>query len=228
MSSALPSQCAGFSTMAVELLVIGSAGLAKEAAQLARQIDPSSERWNRISYVTEHSGNLGRAMPYGEVRYTDGQLTGMDRPVDVVIGIGYPEPRRRIAEWLVANPFFRFPNLVHPSVELDSHHVSLGRGNMVCKGVVLTCDIVIGNFNLLNWNVTVGHDTRIDSFCVVNPGSNVSGNVHFGDGCFLGTGCQVLEGVTIEAASIIGAGAVVLHSIEAPGTYVGVPARMVK
>jgi sugar O-acyltransferase (sialic acid O-acetyltransferase NeuD family) len=214
--------------MAVELLVIGSAGLAKETAQLARQIDPGNDRWGRISYVAEDANSLGRVMPYGEVRYTDAHLAGFDRPVDVVIGIGYPQPRRHIAQWLSANPCFRFPNLVHPSVEIDPRFTTLGRGNMVCKGVVLTCDIVIGDFNLLNWNVTVGHDARIGSFCVVNPGSSVSGNVHLGDECFLGTGCQVLEGLTIEAASVVGAGAVVVHSIKTPGTYVGVPARVVK
>lgn len=214
--------------MPVELLIIGSAGLAKETAQLARQIDPSNERWDRISFVAEDADELGKSMAYGEVRYTDAQLMQIDRPVDVAIGIGYPRTRRRIAQWLVANPCFRFPNLVHPGVEVDFDHVALGRGNMVCKGVVLTCDIVIGDFNVLNWNVTVGHDTRIDSFCVVNPGSNVSGNVHVGDECFLGTGCQVLEGLTIEATAVVGAGAVVLHSIEIPGVFVGVPARRVE
>lgn len=214
--------------MLVELLIIGSAGLAKEAAQLARQIDPFNERWNRISYVAEDAVDLVKVMPYGEVRYTDSQLAEIDYPVDVVIGIGYPVSRRRIVQRLVANPNFRFPNLVHPSVEIDSKYVALGHGNMICRGVVLTCEIVVGDFNLLNWNVTVGHDTRIDSFCVVNPGANVSGNVHIREGCFLGTGCQVLEGLTIEASAVVGAGAVVTKSIDTSGTYVGVPARKVK
>ena len=195
---------------------------------MARQIDPFNNRWNRISYVAEDAVDLGKAMPYGEVHYIDAQLAAIDRPVDVAIGVGYPQPRRRIAQWLTANPFFRFPNLVHPSVEIDLDHVAMGRGNMICKGVVLTCDILIGDFNVLNWNVTVGHDTRIDSFCVVNPGSNISGNVLIRDGCFLGTGCQVLEGLAIAATTVVGAGAVVLRSIDSPGTYVGVPARMVK
>jgi len=214
--------------MAVELLIVGSAGLAKETAQLARQIDADSQRWDRISYVAYDAAELGKVLPFGEVRYTDAQLADIDREVDVVIGIGYPEPRRRMARQLAGNPYFGFPNLVHPSVEIDPGLVVLGRGNMICKGVVLTCDIAVGDFNLLNWNVTIGHDSRIGSFCVVNPGANVSGNVLVGDGCFLGTGCQVLEGLVIEAETIIGAGAVVRQSIDVAGTYVGVPARKVK
>lgn len=214
--------------MAVELLIIGSAGLAKEAAQLARQIDPGGNRWDRISYVAETPIGLGITLPYGEVRYTDSQVTEIDRPVDVAIGIGDPLGRRRVAERLVTNPSFRFPNLMHPSVEIEIDVVSLGRGNMICKGVVLTCDIEIGDFNLLNWNVTVGHDTRIDSFCVLNPGSNVSGNVHLYNGCFIGTGSQILEGLDIAEGTVVGAGAVVLNSIKHAGTYVGVPARLIK
>ena len=152
--------------MPVELLIIGSAGLAKETAQLARQIDSLGERWHRISYVAETTAELGKTMPYGQVRYTDAQLASIDCPADVAIGIGFPRPRRRVAQWLAANTCFRFPNLVHPSVEIDLAHVALGHGNIVCKGVIITCDIVIGDFNVLNWNVTVGHDTKIDSFCV--------------------------------------------------------------
>ena len=213
--------------MPVELLIIGSSGLAKETAQLARLIDPGCDRWDRISYVTEDAASLGTAMPYGEVRYTDADLPAMHHRVDVAVAVGYPQGRRRIAQRLTAHPLFDFPNLVHPSVEIDPFFVSFGRGNMVCKGVVLTCDIAIGDFNLINWNVTVGHDTRVGSFCVINPGSNVSGNVRLGDGCLLGTGSQVLERLTLEAGSVIGAGAVVTTSIAVAGTYVGVPARKV-
>lgn len=214
--------------MPVELLIVGSAGLAKEAAHLARQIDPGRNRWDRISYVAESASSLGSVLPYGEVRYTDAQLDEIDRSVDVALGIGNPMVRRLVADRLLANPNFRFPNLVHPGVDFTPDVVSLGYGNMICKGVALTCNIEIGNFNLLNLNVTVGHDTRIDSFCVVNPGTNLSGNVHLCDGCLLGTGSQVLEGLDIAESAVVGAGAVVVASIKVSGIYVGIPARLLK
>ena len=46
------------------------------------------------------------------------------------------------------------------------------------------------------------------------------GDIVIGDGAWLGYGVIVLEGVTI------GAGAVVVRSLEVPGTYVGVPGRL--
>lgn len=214
--------------MPAELLIIGTAGLAKEIAQLARQIDVDGGRWNAISYVAIEARMLGTNMPFGAVRYTDAQLLTINYSVDVAIGVGYPNSRQRIARVLSENSCLQFPNLVHPRVEIDSELVKMGKGNIICKGVVMTCDVAVGDFNLFNWNVTIGHDSSIGSYCVVNPGANVSGNVSIDDGCFIGTGSQVLERVKIAANVIIGAGALVTRSIEDRGTYVGIPVHRIK
>ena len=214
--------------MPVELLIVGTGGQARETAQLARQIDPFQERWNRISYVCEDAAHRGQDLPYGTVRYTDSELGHLSEVVDVAIGIGHPSIRRRIAQELVAYAPLQFPNLIHPSVEVDVAVVTLGRGNLICKGVVVTCDIVIGDFNLLNWNVTVGHDARIGSCCVISPGCNISGRVTIGNECLLGTGTQILENLEIVGRTTVGAGALVRSSIHEPGTWVGVPAKRIR
>jgi acetyltransferase-like isoleucine patch superfamily enzyme len=96
---------------------------------------------------------------------------------------------------------------------------------MLTQGVVMTCDIRIGDFNLLNWNTTIGHDAVVGSYNVINPASSISGYVQLADACLLGTGCRVLEGLTIASGVTIGAGAVVTRSIADPGVWLGVPAR---
>ena len=207
------------------LLIIGTSGMAREAAQLARQIDPNATRWPNILFVTEDATELGRRFTYGEVRLTDDMLDAYGGQVDVVIGIGHPKLRREIAQRLSSLSQFEFPNLIHPSVEIDRSCVSIGRGNVVTKGVVMTCDIEIGDFNLLNWNVTIGHDVTVGSYNVINPGSNLSGHVVVADACLVGTGTQVLERRWIAADVVVGAGAVVTRSLATPGTYAGVPAR---
>lgn len=208
-----------------ELLIVGTGGLAKEAAQLARRMDPRAARWSEIAYVAAGAELLDKVLPYGTVRYTDEQLLARTEPADVVIGIGQPRARRDVARRLRANAVLRFPNLVHPSVEIDPAFVTLGIGNMVTLGVVMTCDIHVGDFNLFNWNTTIGHDTVIGSYNVINPGCSVSGRIYLGDACLLGTGCRVLETLNIASNVTIGAGAVVIASIAGEGTWVGVPAR---
>lgn len=214
--------------MSIELLIFGTGGMAREAAQLARQVDPAGIRWSRISFVAEDKSLLGCRFTYGEVRFTDAVVQSCAMTADVVIGIGHPRVRREIAQRLSSKSNFSFPNIIHPSVDIDMSCISIGRGNIVTKGVVITCDIKIGDFNLFNWNTTVGHDVSIGSYNVINPGCNLSGNVVLENACLIGTGTQVLENRVIASDIIVGAGSVVIQSLTEYGTYVGVPARKVK
>jgi len=211
-----------------ELLIVGTGGLAKEAAQLARRIDPRGQRWHRIAYVTHDSQELGRELIHGAVEHLDSEVLQRSAAADLVIGTGHAPLRRLLAQRFAAHPGLSFPNLIHPLVEIDPSCVTLGRGNMITQGVVMTCDIRIGDFNLFNWNCTVGHDVVIGSFNVINPSSSVSGHVRMGDACLLGTGCRILERLALSSDLAIGAGAVVTKSISEVGTYVGVPARRVQ
>ncbi len=214
------------SDMTRELLIIGTSGLAKEAAQLARRIDINYDRWTTISYITNDKSRLGEQLPFGKISKLDIELKNIDSPVDVVIGVGYPKDRERIVKHLTDNPNLCFPNLIHPDVEIDFELVIIGKGNMITKGVVLTCNITIGDFNLVNWNSTIGHDTEIGNFNVINPGSSLSGGVKLGDACLIGTGARILENLSINSNVVIGAGAVVTKAILNSGVYIGIPARI--
>jgi NDP-sugar pyrophosphorylase family protein len=169
--------------MSRTLYIVGTGGLAKEVGQLAYQIDPARSRWSSVEYLCEREEDVGTPMPFGKVTGTDKLLYNLDRDADYVIGIGTPKVRQRIAEGLRGQARLTAPNLIHPSAGLDTDSVHLGQGNIVTRGVVFTCDIVVGDHNVFNWNVTVGHDVRIGSYCVINPGSNVSGHVLLGDTC---------------------------------------------
>lgn len=212
--------------MSSDLLIVGTSGLAKECAQLARQIDPNSQRWSTISYVTHDENLLGATLPFGSVSMLDHDLQTIGTKVDVVIGIGHPNLKQKICQKFSKNPRLSFPNLIHPTVEIDHNFVKMGHGNMFTKGVVMTCDILIGNFNLFNWNCTVGHDSELGNYNVINPGSSVSGRVKIGDSCLIGTGARIIEDIEIGSNICIGAGAVVTRSIGHAGIYVGIPARL--
>ena len=212
--------------MPSELYIVGTGGLAKECAQLARQIDPDCKRWTSIVYVTDDENLLGTPLPYGSVSMMDGDLNYADRNVDVVIGVGHPIIKKKIIQKLSGNAKLNFPNLIHPMVEIEPRFVKLGIGNILTKGVIMTCDIEIGDFNLFNWNCTVGHDTTIGSYNVILPGSSISGRVKMGDSCLVGTCASIIENIVIGSNIFIGAGAVVTRSITQEGVYVGVPARM--
>lgn len=142
-----------------------------------------------------------------------------------IIGIGAPRTREKVAGELPAGT--EFETLVHPTVVM-SRWVELGRGTVVCAGVVLTCQISLGAHCHLNLNTTVGHDCTFGDYCTVAPGANISGNCEFGDRVDVGTQAAFRQGLRVCSDVVIGMGAVVVKSIDDPGTYVGVPAQKVR
>ncbi|MBV8124766.1 MAG: hypothetical protein JOY60_08385 [Burkholderiaceae bacterium] len=206
------------------LYIIGTSGFAKEVGQLAGHINAATPRWSRIEYLAEEATNIGLELPYGCVTGTDA-LLDREEPADFAIGIGRPKIRQRIAERCAARPWLAAPNLIHPNTLVDPAWMKLGQGNILTRGAVFTCSIVVGDFNVFNLNCTIGHDVRIGNCVVINPGCNISGGVSLGDRCLVGTGVQILEGLGVAADTTLGAGALVSKSITEPAIYVGLPAR---
>ena len=106
--------------------------------------------------------------------------------------------------------------------------IQLGRGNIICAGTILTVNIQIEDFCIINLDCTIGHDDVLDSFVTIYPSVNVSGNVHVGQCSELGTGTQIIQGIKIKEETIIGAGSVVVKNIDESGTYVGTPVKRIK
>ncbi len=143
---------------------------------------------------------------------------------DVVIGIGDPVIRKRVAALLPPTTSFR--TIIHPSV-IMSRWVNIGMGSIICAGVILTCGIKIGNHAQLNLNSTIGHDCRIGDFFSCSPGVNISGNCIIGDSVFIGTNSSLKEGVEICDNVKVGMGSTVIKDIREPGTYFGNPIKKI-
>jgi sugar O-acyltransferase (sialic acid O-acetyltransferase NeuD family) len=215
--------------MAERLLIVGTGGYAKEVAQIARRMDPRLDVWKSISYVAASPTEIGQRRLYGTIDCSDADVLSGAVTADVVIGIGNPETRRRAASAYGELPMLSFPNLIDPSVEIDRALVALGRGNVIHQRVVLTCDIVIGDFNLFNKGCIIAHDVHVGSFNDVHPAASLHGNSSLGNGCVVGAGARVLPNVSVADGTTIGAGAVLHRSISEPGhVYAGVPAKRLR
>ena len=154
-------------------------------------------------------------------------LEQYDEPIYVACAVGSAKIRKKIIEKLSKFDMIRFPNLIDPSVKM-SDLIQLGRGNIICAGTILTVNIQIEDFCIINLDCTIGHDDVLDSFVTIYPSVNVSGNVHVGQCSELGTGTQIIQGIKIKEETIIGAGSVVVKNIDESGTYVGTPVKRIK
>jgi sugar O-acyltransferase (sialic acid O-acetyltransferase NeuD family) len=209
-----------------DLIILGTSGLAREMAMLMEAVNARTCAWRFLGFVGHDETEKGRSLGLGSVLGNDTWLLSQTFEVDIVCGIGYPKVKEHaLLPYLSQGERFRFPNLIHPSANLDFRRVSLGQGNTITSGCSFTCDIEVGNFNLFNLNMTVGHDACIGDFNVFNPSVNVSGGVSVGNRVLVGTGCQILENLQVGDDSILGAGSVIRTKVESGQTMVGVPAK---
>lgn len=207
------------------LVIVGAGGHGREIAAMLREINEAAPRWELLGFLDDGvpaGTRVGASSVLGGAEWLEG---ASPRP-EVVLGVGSPALKRRLAErlrsWAAG-----FPALVHPGVRLHDS-AGLGEGAQVCAGCVLTVDLEIGAFATLNRLCTVSHDCRVGDYATLAPGVLLAGGVNVGEGSELGIGASVIQGVSIGPWSVVGAGAAVARDVPPDCTAVGVPARPIR
>lgn len=209
-----------------KIVIIGASGFGREVQWLIKRINDISETWNIWGYIDdgiEVDTYIDGYPVLGNVEY----LNNLEEKIAVVCAVGNAKTRKKIIERIAQNENLSFPNIIDPSVKY-SHRVTVGKGNIICADTIMTVDISIGNFNIINLDCTIGHDDIIKSFVTIYPSVNVSGNVQLNELCEIGTGTQIIQGLTVGAGTIVGAGAVVVRDLPEECTAVGSPAKPIK
>lgn len=141
-----------------------------------------------------------------------------------IVGVGSPSLKKKLVAKALGAGLKPHPTVVHPSVLRADMDDNYGLGGIVMPGVLLTCDIWIGDYVTLNLGVTVGHDAVLEDYVNCAPGVHVSGNVTLKEGADIGTGAVIKEKITVGPWTTLGAQACLVKDAEG-GVYVGVPAR---
>lgn len=210
-----------------DIAIYGAGGFGREVACLIRLINESLDepRWNQIGFFDDNKGIKGTTNEYGKVLGGMETLNAWKTPLDIAIAVGNPQVVKKIAEG-VNNSLVDFPNIIAPSVTwLDKRNVRMGKGNLLCSGCLVSCNIEIGNFNVFNGCIPIGHDTRIGNYNVIMPSCNISGGITMGDCNFMGVKSAVLQYLKIGNNTRIGAGAVVMRNTKDGYLYIGIPAQ---
>lgn len=141
-----------------------------------------------------------------------------------VVAVGDNAAREELAQKFSGQ--LRFARAVHPRAVI-AKDVNIGEGSVIMAGAVVNPGARIGAHCIVNTSASVDHDCVVEDFAHISPGARLAGNARLGRGSWLGAGGILINGVAVCGGCIIGAGGVVIHSLEVPGTYVGVPVRRI-
>ncbi len=104
----------------------------------------------------------------------------------------------------------------------------IGQGVVIQMGSFISCNVEIGDYVLIQPNVSVCHDDIIEEGCVISGFCNIAGAVRIGKYTYLGLSASVRQRISIGENSIVGMGAVVVGNVEDEMVVMGNPAKAVR
>lgn len=210
-----------------KIAVFGAGGFGREVLTLINDINKINPQYQVIGFFDD---GISKGTDVNGLSALGGinELNNVKEEVSVVLAIGNPETKKSILK-KITNRLVDFPTIIHPSVMIgDRNWVSIGKGCIICGGTIITTNIIIRDFVILNLSCTVGHDTVIGDYAAFMPSVNISGEVEIGECVYVGTGAKIINQLKIGEGTIVGAGAVVAKDLPANCTAVGVPAKVIK
>lgn len=200
--------------MCKEVVIIGAGGHGKVIADIIEKsgdkivgfLDDGTTQKEIFGYPI-----LGKSADYNKFK---------DK--EFIIAIGNNLVRKKIA---CEYSGMRFYTAIHPSAVI-SRGVVIGEGTCIMAGCVINANAKIGKHAIINSGSVVEHDNNISDFVHLSPGAVLCGTVSVGECTHIGAGVTVKNNVSITGETVIGVGAAVVNDIEMPGTYCGVPAKI--
>ncbi len=213
-----------------EIVMTGSGGCMRELVWQMQEQNKEKQVWDILGYVDEQKPPDERGVLVGNqwIPYlgNDNYLLQKKEEVNVVIGVGEPLLRKKIADKLKKNPQLRFPNVILLDVRI-CEDVKMGEGCVISMDARISTNVEIGDFVFLNTGSMICHDGRIGDFVTLSPRVTLAGNVMVGAFSEIGMGTNVRQGIRIGEKTVAGAGSVVVKDVIGNCTIVGAPAERI-
>ena len=205
-----------------QLHIVGAGGFGRECHAWASQHPDCGKAWTIAGFLDDNAEALKPFGDFAPVRPLAGHRPSADSVY--LCGLGLPGAKEKLVAPLVSAGA-EFITFVHP-LAIFGARVKLGKGVVICPGAVLSTDIVLGNFAMVNLNSTMGHDAELGAWSTLSAHCDLTGHVKVADRVFMGSRASVIPGKKVGSGSIVGAGAVVVADVPPGVTVVGNPARV--
>jgi sugar O-acyltransferase (sialic acid O-acetyltransferase NeuD family) len=208
-----------------KIIVIGGGGHAKVVISVLNKL----KKFELLGYTDRvNNGRILGAKYLGN----DSVLPAIKKKhptCEAVIGVGnvkISDLREKIDHQLEKLKF-KLPALVSPTA-IVNRDVDVGEGTVIMDGVVIQPGTKIGACAIINTGALIDHDCSVGDYVHVAPGAVLCGGVQVGRGSLVGAGSTVIQYKKVGKDCLIGAGSTVIRDCLKPGTYFGLPAKLVK
>ncbi len=187
--------------MVQEIIIVGSGGLGREILANFKN-SKLSDQFKVIGFVDdgEQKGTIiNKIEVLGDVDY----LLNCNN-ISIVLAIGNPIIRKKIAEKIGRNSSINFPNIIHPNVSIqDSEYFKIGKGCFISEGCIITTNVTLENFCFINIGCSLHHDTCIESYSVLMPGVRITGGATIGEASYISPNIALSKNIKIPKESIL-------------------------
>ena len=209
------------------LVIIGARGFGREVYWLAKtcitaaQGTPDSELAIK-GFLDDKSDALEGMSAYPPVLCSVEDYVPENDDV-FVCALGSVIARRKYVE-IILEKGGQFVSLVHPDANL-TETTRFGTGCIICRDVGLSCEVEVGDFNVLQNGCLFGHDVHVGDFCHFNARAFLGGGVMVGDSVTVNAHAVVHPGKKIGDGATVGAGSFVIRNVKQGTTVYGNPAK---
>lgn len=205
-------------------IIIGDGGLAKEVAFHLIKNNRNNEFLGFVGFEQEIGTKI-----YNDhsvvIKYDSKihQFIEENNIEEVYIGVSNNKFRFEIFNTLKDSKV-QFPNIIDSSVYFDEGN-AIGLGNLILHGCHLTCNIKMGNFNILNGMVGIGHDVEIKDFNYLGPSTNISGCVKMGSFNTIHLKSSIIQNRSLGDFNTVNMYSVVINNLKNGLKLFGIPAK---
>lgn len=208
-----------------DIAIYGASGFGREVACLISHINDSQPQWNLIGFFDDGIAE-GAEVQYGRVLGGMERLNRWNSPLSVCFALGNPKVLRNLVNQ-INNSCIDFPNIIDPHVLfMDERTVKMGQGNVICANTLISCNVKLGDFNMINVCSHLGHECELGDYNVVMPGGNLSGGVVVGDCNLFGVNSAVLQYKKVGNEVVLSPGSILSRTAKDGKMYVGNPAKL--
>lgn len=213
--------------MMKKIAIYGAGGFGREVACLLNKINEAEPTWELIGFFDDGVEKGSMVSHFGKIIGGIEELNAYPTELSVAITIGNPKVVASIVS-KITNPKVDFPNIIAPTVYFsDPETFRIGKGNIIQKHCSFSCDVTIGDFNVMDGADVFGHDDVVGSFNTFMPAMRISGEVTIGDYNFFGVGSIILQQIKVGDEIRLGAGSVLMRKPKKGCLYIGNPAKRV-